>query len=174
MYKSRFHEGVCDLCGEGSQVITLGFPDTEERDKSYCIKCSGKFQYKINHYVKKVGDYFKTHICVSDLLFYYNIDDLLKCLASYAVTEEYFVVMVNKYLDEKCYSLNLTFYHDVYLRLSRINHDNYFIMNPSLYYKYQKVRKEIKEYSKVSCSRRISIIEYKSLLDTLNKLYPEV
>ena len=34
MYKSSFHEGNCSLCGSKEEVMTLGFPDTNIKDKS--------------------------------------------------------------------------------------------------------------------------------------------
>ena len=174
MYKSSFHEGNCSLCGSKEEVMTLGFPDTNIKDKDYCVKCLRNYQFKINHYVEKVGDYFKTYIDIKDLLFYYNIDDLIRCLSSYTITEDYFVILVNQYLDKRNFSLNVTFSHDVLLRLSRIYKENYFIMSPLLYYNYQKVRNKVRKYSGVSCSRKISITDYIKLKDTLDEFYPEI
>lgn len=174
MYKSIFHKGVCCECDKATDVITIGSDYSDSFNKDYCNKCSTKYEFKLNHYIEYVARFFKTIISVSDLKLFNKYDDLLKCLASYSITEEYFVIQVNKYVGEgHHFSLNVMYSSAVYLRLSHIDNLNYFINTPSQYLRYQKVRNQIRDYSGVSCSKRISIVEYSLLIGSLNALYPD-
>lgn len=176
MYKSRFHKGTCDVCSKVTDVITIGLLDNEKHNKDYCVKCSEKWRGgTLINYVRMLAHYFRVPISVEDLVLYYDFYDLEKCITSYAVRDDDFVVMVNKMIekfDEVKYSNRTRYQRSLYIRLSKIHGINFFNMNPYKFRLYELARKEILDDTHISCSHQISDEEYNILIHSMNELYP--
>lgn len=174
MYKSKFHKGTCSVCSRDTDVITIGLLNNERYNRDYCVSCSGKYKATITNYINILANYFRVPISVEDLVLYYDFDSLERCLTSYAIRDDDFVVMVNKRIsecDSNC-SWRSKYCRSLYIRLSKIHKMNFFVMDPYKFRIYEKSRKCILEETHISCSTKISENEYNILIQAMNKLYP--
>lgn len=176
MYKSRFHKGTCDICSKDTDVITIGLLNNEKYNKDYCVECSDKWRggTPIN-YARMLAHYFRVPISTEDLVLYYDFDDLERCITSYAIRDDDFVIMVNemiKKFDEVEHSNRSRYQRSLYIRLSKIHGINFFKMDPYKFRIYELARKEILNDTYISCSHQISDEEYNILINSMNRLYP--
>lgn len=176
MYKSRFHKGTCDTCSKDTDVITIGLLGSEKYNRDYCVKCSDNWKGgNITNYIVMLAHYFRVPISVEDLTLYWGFEDLEKCITSYAIRDDDFVIMVNKRIkefDNVEYSNRTRYQRSLYIRLSKLYGMNFFLMDPSKFKIYERVRKTILEDTHISCSHQISDEEYNILIHSMNRLYP--